>query len=136
MISENAKQYCKDDISKIENYELAIADTEHMWDCHHRLELTLDGEHAHTPKELKRLGMYYNRPYFELIFLTKSEHNKLHRKTEYAKQQKSKTMKGKTRSEFGEKFRNHFGIKRSDNIKLYKKEHNWYCSHNNKCRWE
>lgn len=75
-----AQKYCKDDIAKIENYGKAINDTTQTWDLHHRLELTLEGEFAHSHDELKRLGMYYNRPYFELIFLTKSEHNRLHKK--------------------------------------------------------
>jgi hypothetical protein len=79
MIKEsNAMNYCKDDISKIENYEKAMADTAHTWDIHHRLELTIDGEFAHTAEELQRLGMYYQRPYFELIFLTRAEHRRLH----------------------------------------------------------
>lgn len=70
--------YCRDDITKIENYELAKKDNFKGWHIHHRLELTLNGEFAHTPEELKRMGMYYNRPYFELIFLTKSEHQRIH----------------------------------------------------------
>lgn len=79
MISERyAQKFCKDDITKIENYDKAIADTTQTWDLHHRLELTLDGEFAHTTEELKRMDMYYNRPYFELIFLTHSEHCRLH----------------------------------------------------------
>lgn len=73
-----AKKYCKDDISKIENYDKAIADTTQTWICHHRLALTLDGEFAHSHDDLKRPGMYYYRPYFELIFMTKSEHDSLH----------------------------------------------------------
>lgn len=72
------KLYCKDDISRIENYDKAMSDTTQIWHCHHRLELTLDGEFAHSPDELIRLDMYYNRPYFELIFLTHAEHMKLH----------------------------------------------------------
>lgn len=72
------QQYCKDDITKIESYELAKKDNFKGWHIHHRLELTLDGEFAHTPEDLKRMGMYYNRPYFELIFLTKSEHQRIH----------------------------------------------------------
>ena len=44
MIGTTVKYFCKDDITKIENYELAMADTEEVWHCHHRLELTLDGE--------------------------------------------------------------------------------------------
>ena len=80
MIGTNVKYFCKDDITKIENYELAMADTEEVWHCHHRLELTLDGEYAHSKEDLIRMNMYYNRPHYELIFLTNSEHIKLHNK--------------------------------------------------------
>ena len=83
MINENvAKRYCKDDISKIENYEKAISDDTQMWDLHHRLELTLDGEFALSREQLKIHDMYYNRPYYELIFLTHVEHARLHNKGE------------------------------------------------------
>lgn len=75
---KKANLYCKDDLSKIENYDKAIADTTQTWDIHHRLELTLDGEYAHSKEDLIRLGMYSHRPYFELIFLTHSEHKRLH----------------------------------------------------------
>lgn len=78
MICLTAYAYCKDDVSKIENYEQAMNDKEHVWHCHHRLELTLDGEFAHSRAELQRLGMYFKRPYFELIFLKSAEHRKLH----------------------------------------------------------
>ena len=78
MISSAAQLYCKDDISKIENYEQAMNDTEHVWDCHHRLELTIDGKFAHSIDELQRLDMYFKRPYFELIFLKSGEHRRLH----------------------------------------------------------
>lgn len=79
MINETqAKKFCKDDISRIENYDKAIADTTQTWVCHHKLGLTLDGEFAHSRDELKRLGMYFHRPYFELIFLTQSEHKQIH----------------------------------------------------------
>lgn len=72
------KSYCKDDISKIENYDLAKADNFEGWVCHHRLELTLDGEFALSREQLKMHDMYYNRPYYELIFLRRREHSKLH----------------------------------------------------------
>lgn len=72
-----AESYCKDDISKIENYDLAVSDSD-KWVCHHRLEITMDGEFAHTKLEMIRMNMYYQRPYFELIFLKESEHRKLH----------------------------------------------------------
>lgn len=81
MISEQrVKRFCKDDITKIENYDKAINDDRKIWHCHHRLELTLDGEFANTIEDLKRLDMYYHRPYFELIFLEPSEHLQLHNK--------------------------------------------------------
>lgn len=75
-----ARKYCKDNISKIENYDKAMADTTQTWQCHHRLELTLDGEFALTTEQLKMHDMYYNRPYYELIFLTPTEHRRLHLK--------------------------------------------------------
>lgn len=72
-----AKRYCRDELFQIENYEEAVASSK-KWHCHHRLELTLDGKEAHSLKELKRLGMYYKRPAFELIFLRIDDHTKLH----------------------------------------------------------
>lgn len=101
MISiQKVHRFCKDDISKIENYDKAIADTAQTWDYHHRLELTLNGEFAHSREELKRLGMYYNRPYFELIFLTTTEHQRLHKTrkplTAEHRQKISEAIKGKT----------------------------------------
>lgn len=70
--------YCKDDVTKIENYAEAVADKTATWHCHHRLELTLDGEHARTKQELIRMGMYYNRPHYELILLRPDVHSKIH----------------------------------------------------------
>ena len=79
MISMNkAHKLCRDDISKIENYDKAIADTTQTWHLHHRLELTLDGEFALTAAQLKMHDMYYHRPYYELIFLTPAEHRRIH----------------------------------------------------------
>lgn len=81
MISERrAHKYCRDDISKIENYDKAIADTTQTWHLHHRLELTLDGEFALTREQLEMHDMYYHRPYYELILLTREEHTRIHRK--------------------------------------------------------
>lgn len=74
------KSYCRDDVKQIENYEKAISDNE-KWECHHRLELTIDGQFAHTSESLKRLNMYYDRPYYELILLPVKEHHKLHAAT-------------------------------------------------------
>ena len=84
MISKiNVKQYCKD-FQNIENYELAIADTENMWHCHHRLEThDSDGNRRLvdiTNAELISLNMYFDRPPEELIFMTQFNHLQLHKK--------------------------------------------------------
>ena len=98
MINEiKAKKYCRDDLSKIENYEKAIDDKTQTWDLHHRLELTLDGEFALSREQLKMHDMYYNRPYYELIFLTHAEHMHLHMKGEnnpfYGKHHSDETLR-------------------------------------------
>lgn len=78
MISKTRiKQYCCEDISKIENYWLAVNDTTQIWDCHHRLEV--QGQFFNSRELLKRCRMYWNRPANELIFLTRSDHTKLHK---------------------------------------------------------
>ena len=79
MISNHHRinMYCKDPLEMIENYQEAI-DSNERYELHHRLELTLDGQFAHGHEELKRLGMYWHRPYFELIFLKSSDHRRLH----------------------------------------------------------
>lgn len=76
----HTRKYCRPgEFELIENYKLAKADNFKGWCIHHRLELTLNGEYAHSTEELKRMDMYYNRPYYELIFLRYGEHIKLHR---------------------------------------------------------
>ena len=92
--------YCRaGELERIENYELAKADNFKGWDIHHRLELTLDGEFALTHEQLKMHDMYYNRPYYELIFLTKAEHRRLHKQgthiSEETRRKLSEANKGK-----------------------------------------
>ena len=77
MINEiQARKYCKEDISKIKNYDKAIADTAQVWDCHHMTETWWNC----TAKDLIDNECYYNRKACELIFLTHSEHQSLHTK--------------------------------------------------------
>ena len=101
---KNVKKFCKDDIFLIENYEKAINDKTQTWDCHHRRET------IYSKSGLKEIGEYYNRPACELIFLTHSEHMKLHhlgkhlsedtrRKLSEANKDKPSGMKGKHHSE-------------------------------------
>ena len=77
MISKRISYICED-FENIENYEQAMADTENMWICHHRLELDEEGHRLNTMEELKAKNMYYHRPPEELIFLTKTDHWNLH----------------------------------------------------------
>lgn len=80
MLNEyNAKRFCSEDISLIENYHEAIADQTKMWDIHHRRECDENGRILFTKKQLKEMGLYFNRPASELIFVTRSMHCKLHR---------------------------------------------------------
>lgn len=110
MINErNAHKYCRDDISKIENYEEAMNDKTQTWHLHHRLELTPDGDFALSIDQLKMHDMYYNRPYYELIFLAPSEHMRLHTKDKClpddTKQRISESLKGIKRIPFTEEHR-------------------------------
>ena len=77
MINEKkAKIFCKEDISKIKNYDKAIADTTQVWHCHHMTETWWNC----SKQELIDNECYYNRKACELIFLTPAEHHKLHNK--------------------------------------------------------
>lgn len=96
MISESVKKFCKDDISLIENYELAVNDQIQCWDCHHRREITDNKSVA----ELKMECLYFKRPAEELIFLTRAEHTILHNRnrkiSESARRKMSLAKKGKS----------------------------------------
>ena len=102
MINEYCvKAYCSEDLSLIENYALAIADTTQTWHCHHRGEILPCGRFSIG--DLKKFGLYYKRPASELIFLTKAEHNRLHKRgvplSEDNKQAISDGLKGHSVSE-------------------------------------
>ena len=93
MISHSVYNYCKDDIRKIENFDKAITDRTVIWHCHHRLELTLDNKFANSAKSLIRMDMYYNRPYYELIFLPPVEHTVLHNKSKKSVERKCEAFR-------------------------------------------
>ena len=78
MISKSYKKFCCEDPSLIENYDRAIADTTQTWEIHHRGEILPCGRFSRD--DLKKFGLYYKRPASELIFLTPSEHQRLHLK--------------------------------------------------------
>ena len=121
---KQAKRFCKEDISKIKNYDKAIADTTQVWDCHHMTETWWNC----SKKDLIENECYYHRKACELVFLTPLEHNSLHKKG------KTTWNKGKTTSIFGKAFQEHFGLTKSDNKKLYMKEYMFYMR-NGKFSW-
>ena len=107
MINENkARKYCKEDLSKIKNYDKAIADTTQVWHCHHMTETWWNC----TRKDLIENECYYKRKACELIFLTPLEHNRLHRKghalSDETRRKLSESLKGKTRAQFSDETRN------------------------------
>jgi hypothetical protein len=89
----------------IENYEQAINDETQIWVCHHRDEIRVlpSGMIAiRSAEELIENGRYYNCPANELIFLTASDHTKIHsnfiphpKASIETKQKMSKARKGR-----------------------------------------
>ena len=108
------EKFCKSP-ENIENYEKAKADNFKGWDCHHRLEThNSDGKRRDVDisvEELISIGMYFDRPAYELVFLPSSEHISLHKKgktyfkgkhhTEEAKKKISEAQKGENNSMHG-----------------------------------
>ena len=86
MINNDAKNFCNESLSLIENYDKAIADSNQTWHCHHRKGITT------SKKDLIKKNEYYNRPASELIFLTKKEHISLHNKLKYVSSETRKKM--------------------------------------------
>ena len=96
----------------IENYDLAIADKENVWICHHRKE------EFYTSKELIELKMYFNVPPEDLVFCRNTkEHRKYPHKgdentigfhkgkkrSEETKKNISEALKGRSLSEYHKK---------------------------------
>ena len=77
MISESqARKYCGEDISLIENYAEAVSSSE-KWEIHHRLEI--QGKFRNSKRLLIKCGMYWKVPAWQLVFMKESEHRKMHR---------------------------------------------------------
>lgn len=118
MISKHINKYCKESITAIENYEKAI-NSDVLYHLHHKNEILLNV----SKDELIKMGLYYNRPANELVFLTPSEHISLHNSGE------KNGMYGKSIS--GEQHW-HYGLKSGDKTRKKqseahkgKKHYNW-----------
>ena len=87
---KNAKLFCKDDISLIENYDIAVNDKNRKWVVHHRRGT------IYSRDGLKEIGEYYHRPAIELIFMLKEEHTRFHHTGKnYSENTKKKMSKSK-----------------------------------------
>ena len=70
------KKYCSEPLELIENYQQALAEDFKDWCIHHRGEILPCGRFS--VDDLKKFGLYYNRPAPELVFMKVGEHSKLH----------------------------------------------------------
>ena len=93
---KRAKLICCEDISLIENYDKAIADTTQKWVLHHRDEIRVlpSGMIAkRSVEELKENGRYYHCPANELIFMAPADHLSLHHKGKVYSEESVNKMK-------------------------------------------
>lgn len=95
--SGEIKRYCSEPLEHIENYEEAVNDKDHKWECHHKLEI--QGPFRNSKALLIKCGMYWQVPASQLIFLRRDEHLRLHNKgkttSEETRRKMSVAMKGK-----------------------------------------
>jgi len=134
------KKFCPNHYTEIENYFEALKDDFKGWTCHHR-----NGEEF-SVEWLKANNMYYNRsdPH-EFKFMRTYEHKSLHgRIREFSEEHKANISKSKmghqdnigiVHSNFGTKFKEHYGLTFTDDANLYKRESKFYHRHGY-CRWE
>lgn len=105
---KSVKRYCMDPIDEIEGWFRAETQPG-KFVLHHRLE-----EQGYSRKELISKGLYYNRPAEELVFLTRSEHQSLHAKSENlskeTREKQSEAKKGEKNPNYGKPAYNRIDI--------------------------
>lgn len=79
MNEKNALVYCCEKPEYIENYQQAKEDKTTLYVIHHRLEILSSG-HIISKQQLINMGLYYNRPAAELIYMKIGDHAALHNK--------------------------------------------------------
>jgi hypothetical protein len=118
MINEkNVHLYCCEDINKIENYEQAIIDTTQVWDCHHKAEILPCGNYSQN--DLKKYKLFYHQLANALIFLTRSDHIRLH-------------QIGNNNNNYGKHFSNSHKRKISTALKNFRKNNPFSKEHRKK----
>lgn len=92
------KKFCKN-YHLVENYMQARFDVTQIWHLHHRREIS----EMKSAKQLIEEGKYYDLEPEELIFLTNSEHSRLHdlNKREETKKKISNSNKGENNYWYG-----------------------------------
>ena len=114
-----AKSFCKR-YTEIENYNEAVSSPE-RWVCHHKLGL------IYSSDELVKKGLYFNRPPEEFVFLTKTEHDKIHGfGHKHSKEGRDKLSNTKICTEFGRKYKQITGKSRREDNKAYCREYYYY----------
>ena len=103
---KNRKSYCSEPLELVENYQQALVENFKGWDIHHRGEILPCGRFS--TDDLKKFGLYWNRPASELIWLRHGEHIMLHnigntymkghKHSEESRQKMSEANKGKHKS--------------------------------------
>lgn len=111
MISKRTKHYCRTP-ELIENYDKAIADNEHVWHCHHRLEKYW------TAEQLKAKGIYFDVNPEALILVTAAEHRGLpHAGNQITGIKVRNALRGKKRI-FSDEWKNNMRHKKSEEGRL------------------
>lgn len=118
---KQARAYCCEPIEQIQGYAEAVesADKYHI---HHRFE-----EMGLSRNDLMELGLLYNRPACELVFMNGREHNRIHSKIMPTDSLVSGQFKNGDIPEFTEDHRRHIseakkGVKQSPEHTLHVKE--------------
>lgn len=92
-VENQARRYCSEDISLIENYEQAKADHFQGWCVHHRLEYLPCQKRWVSYKELFEKGLYFNRPAWELLFMKRGEHVRFHNQDPHSKEKRAESIR-------------------------------------------
>lgn len=100
-----------------------------------KISESLKGRVVNDETRIKLSNLWKGKPRSDEIRKKISASTKGKKVTDEIREKMSDAHKGKIKSEFGKKFKEHYGITRLDNYKLYTKEHGYYAYHGY-CRWE